>query len=57
MEISAKIVNGFGKYYARVSSLIKLLAELKKETPVEVFSGEFREENFFKEHFRPTVSG
>ena len=34
MELFAKIVNGFGKHCAGVFSLIKLLAALKKETPV-----------------------
>ena len=37
MELSAKIVNNsFGKHCAGVSSIIKLLVALKKETPVKV---------------------
>ena len=43
MELFAKIVNGFGNHCAGVSSLIKLLAWLKKETPVQAFSCEFCE--------------
>ena len=37
MELFAKIVNDFEKHGAGVSSLIKLLVALKKETPVQVF--------------------
>ena len=41
MKRLGKTVNGFGKHCAGVSSLIKLLAALKKEIPVQVFSCAF----------------
>ena len=37
MDLFAKIVNGFEKHCAGGSSLKKLLAAIKKETPVKVF--------------------
>ena len=41
--LSAKTVNDFGKHCVGVFSLIKLLAALKKDIPVQVFSCEFCE--------------
>ena len=37
MELFAKIVNGFGKHYVGISSSIKLLVALKKETMKQGF--------------------
>ena len=48
MKLFAKTVikNSFGKHCVGVSSLIKLLAALKKEAPVEVFTSEYRFDYF-----------
>ena len=46
MELYIKTVNSFGKHCVGVSSLIKLLTALKKETPVLLFSCEFCETLF-----------
>ena len=59
MELFAKIVNGFGKHCAGVSSLIKLVVALKKEIPVQVFFCEFCEifKNTFLRYTSATASG
>ena len=53
MELFAKIVNGFEKHCAGVSSIIKLLVMFKKQIPVQVFSSEFCE-NFKNTFLRNT---
>ena len=40
MDLFAKIANGFGKHCGGVSSVIKFLAAIKKETIKKVFSCE-----------------
>ena len=59
IRLFAKIVNGFGKHCAGVSSLIKLLAMLKKAPQHRCFLVNFAKflRHHFKEYLGTTAAG